>query len=972
MASLTGLTTNSTPDSLMKNLIFTYIILFSVCSYLSAQNLQVSGKILDEKKEAIIGGHITLSDSASSPKILAYGTSDNEGKFVLKNLFPQKYTLKITFISYQDFNKIIDLSSEKDISFDSIQLAQNSTELNEVQVKAKMATAIQKGDTLQFNAAAFKVNKDAAAGDLMSKIPGITNENGILKAQGENVKEILVDGKAFFGDDAAIALKNLPAEIIDKIEIFDKRSEQSQLTGFNDGNTTKTINIVTRTDRRNGKFGRASAGYGTNETYSANFNYNQFKGNRRFSLLGMSNNINQLNFTNQDLFSVNTGANSQRGGGGNNANVNRNTTFGPTNGINVTNAIGFNYNDNWGKKITVRSSYFFNKTNTQTYRTSQRQYFLTNGNNQFYKDTTRGQNVNYNHRINMRLEYTIDSANSIVFTPQLSWQVTESSSRSQSQNALSDVLLNKSQSQSMSDNNVVNFNGDLLFRHKFAKKGRSFSLSTSLDLNNREGLSGLMSQNKFFGTRNTEQIINQRTNSFTDSYRLSSNLAFTEQLSKNSILQLTYNVSYNNNISSRIVNRYNINNENYDRLDSLLSNKFDNNYITQRIGAGYNLVKTKKFRLSSTLAYQIADLEGNQLFPKTNMVNRNFTNLLPTLLFEYQINAEKKLRFNYNTSTQAPSITQLQNVINNSNPLLISTGNPNLDQEYGHSLSTRYTATNPAKASSFVALLSADYTLHPIGNSTFIADQPTTIEGFFLGKGAQLIRPVNLENAYNVRGFVTFGIPVKSLKSNFNLNTNIGYTQSPGLINNQVNYSYNTNFSQGIVVGSNISENIDFTFSYTFNFNNVENSLRPQFNNKYYNQTASIRGDFTLGKGLVIQTDLTHQQYTGLADSYNQQFTLWNMAFAKKILKKQSGELKLTVFDLLKQNTSIARNTTATYLEDVNSLVLKQYVMFSFTYTLRAFGMGGQPQRRERNKSEDGNERPRLRENGGGGFRNKN
>jgi hypothetical protein len=207
LASLIGLMTNSTSDLLMKNLFFTSLFLLSIGSYLNAQNLQVSGKIFDEKKVAIIGGHITISDSSSSPKILAYATSDIEGKFILKNLFPQKYILKITFVGYQDFVQNIDLTSEKDISLNSIQLSQSSTELNEVQVKAKMPTAIQKGDTLQFNAAAFKVNKDAAAGDLMSKIPGITNENGVLKAQGENVREILVDGKAFFGDDAAIAMK---------------------------------------------------------------------------------------------------------------------------------------------------------------------------------------------------------------------------------------------------------------------------------------------------------------------------------------------------------------------------------------------------------------------------------------------------------------------------------------------------------------------------------------------------------------------------------------------------------------------------------------------------------------------------------------------------------------------------------------------------------------------------------------------
>ncbi|MFY7889737.1 MAG: TonB-dependent receptor domain-containing protein [Spirosomataceae bacterium] len=936
----------------MKYLPLLFLLLISSASASFAQRFKVSGILVDEKKQPVIGAHITLTNTATN-KMDGYAVTDIKGAFSISRMLPQRYLFKATFIGYEDFLAKVDLSANKDLNMDTLQFQVSSTQLTEVEVKARMATAVQKGDTLQFNAGAFKVHADAVAGDLLSKIPGITNENGVVKANGETIREILVDGKQFFGDDVSIALKNLPAEILDKIEIYDKQSEQSQFTGFNDGNTSKTINLVTRQDRRNGKFGRASAGYGTDGTYSSNLNYNQFKGNRRISVIGMSNNINQQNFGMQD---VGGGAGNNRGGG---------ASFGQSSGINTSNALGLNYTDNLGKKVTVRGSYFFNKTATDNYRTSQRQYFLTNGTNQFYKDTTSSGSVNFNHRFNLRLEYTIDAKNSILFTPRLSWQTTNSGSATMNQNTIADALLNKSRNSSGSNSNSYNYSNTLLYRHKFAKKGRTVSLELGSTITNRESFSSLYSLNSFYGTTNTQRITNQKTASPTNSYQLSSNLTYSEPIGTKSMLQLSYNVGYNNNQSTRTVNKFNATAETYDILDSLLSNKFDNDYITNRFGASYNILAGDKLRLMTNLSYQIADLRGQQLFPKTNSTNRVFTNLMPMLMLDYKLTAEKKLRLTYRTTTQAPSITQLQNVVNNSNPLVLSAGNPNLQQEFGHSLSTRYTYTNPLKATSFVAVLSGDYTLHPIGSATYIAEQATTIDGIDLGKGAQLTRPVNLENSLSSRLFLTAGIPVKSLKSNVNLNTGLGYTRSPGLINNQVNFSNNSSLSQGIIIGSNISEKIDFTVSYTFNYNNVENSLRPQLNNKYYNQTVALRGNFVLGKGFVYQTDLNYQAYTGLAASFNQEFTLWNMSLAKKMLKKQAGELKLTVFDLLKQNTSIVRNTTASYLEDVNSLVLKQYFMLTFTYSLRAFGMPNNNRPRNNNNGFDSPE-DGGRQRGGG------
>ncbi|WP_128548327.1 TonB-dependent receptor [Larkinella soli] len=920
-----------------------------------AQTNQLRGTITDERSRPLVGVNVMLINQKDSTDRLGTVT-DTAGVFQFSNLPVQPYQLRASYIGFNDYTRTVMVLGEG-LDLGLIRLVEGARQLKEVKVVGKLPTAEQKGDTLQFNANAFKVNRDAQAEDLLKKMPGVDVSGGAVKVQGENVQEILVDGKPFFGDDPAIALKNLPAEVISRIEVFDRLSDQAQFTGVNDGNTVKTINIVTRPDRQNGQFGKVYGGVGTQGTYAAGGSVNLFNKDRRISVIGQSNNINQQNFSSQDLLGVlgssgqrpggggqgGRGGGGRRGGGGSGGpggggggNVSDNFLVGQQNGINTTNSLGINYSDTWGSKLTVRGSYFFNNSQNRNEQSLLRQYYATGDSTQSYRENSFTNNQNFNHRLNFRFDYRINSNNSILITPRLSWQQNRSTSVTDSRTLLDSTLLNTSDNTYSSNNRGYNFDNNILFRHRFAKRGRTLSLNLGTTLTNRLGNNSLLSQNGYFNGDTTTQLLNQQTRNENRGYQLSGNVTYTEPVGKG-LLQFSYNVNLNHTDADRRTFRLNPATDDYDRLDSLLSNTFDNDYLTQRAGAGYTL-NGKKLRLSATLGYQRADLMSNQLFPRVNEVDRTFNNFLPSLMLDYRLTDESRLRLMYRTSTQAPGINQLQNVVDNSNPLLLTAGNPDLKQTYSHFLTARYTLTTPEKARSLVGLVNLNYTGDYIGSSLFLADEPTRLPGgIFLPKGAQLTRPVNLENALNLRTFVSFGTPLPFIKSNLNLNTTFNYNRTPSLINNRTNLANTYTFGQGVVLGSNISEKLDFTVSYSFNYSNVANSLQAQLNNDYTTRIAGAQLNWTLWKGLVVRSDLSHQGYQGLTGGFNQNFTLWNASLAKKLFKNQSGELRLSVFDLLNQNNSISRTFSETYLEDNRSLVLKRYFMLTFTYNLRHY-----------------------------------
>lgn len=932
----------------------------------SAQNHRIIGTVVDSVAQSpVVGAYVSVEVPGKSDKPV-YTTTNLDGKFEFAGLTPQKYLLKVTYLSYRDKQRTVEVK-ESVTDLGTLILTEAAQDLKEVKVVGQIQQSQMKGDTTQFNAAAFKTNPDANVEDLIQKMPGIAVVNGEVQAQGEKVQRVLVDGKQFFGDDATLALKNLPAEIVDKIEVFDRQSDQAQLTGFDDGNAQKTINIVTRADRNAGKFGKAFAGYGTDDRYMAGGNLNIFGKQKRISILGLSNNINQQNFASQDLAGAlgSSGGGGGRGGrGGGGGGGAGNFLVGQQSGITNTSAFGLNYTDKWGEKLEVTGSYFFNRSANANQQSTNRETFLGNG-SQFYKEQNNYANTNLNHRVNFRFEYTLDKSNTIIFSPSVNWQDNQATTLRLGATTLSEgTLLNQTNNDKFTHSNALSSNNSLLWRHKFAKAGRTFSVNLSGNVNNRSSDGSLYALNQYYtSTRSPSDTIDQISNSRSDNVRLSANANYTEPLSKMVQLQLNYNVTLSNSDSKSETNHFTDSERGYSRLDTLLSNTFDNKYLTHR--AGVSLRGNKKKVMGSVgLDFQSAGLYSQQLFPRKNEVDQTFTNLLPNAFFMFRPTQSKNLRLFYRTSTNEPSITQLQNVVNNSNPLFLTAGNPNLKQEYAHQASLRYSASDTKLGRNFFIYGSANYTGNSITNSTFVAQRPTLLpNGILLEQGAQLTSPVNLDGNWSLRTFANYGSPIKGIKTNLNLNTGVNYRRLPGLINDQANISNNYAFSQGIVLSSNISTKLDFTLAFNGNYNIVRNSLQPKLDNNYFSQQTSARLNWIFGKGFVLQTDVTNQSYRGLGAGFNQNFTLWNASLGKKFLKDNKGELKLTVFDILAQNNSISRNVTETYLEDVTSRVLTQYGMLTFTYTLRNFGKAPAPAQ----------DRPREwggeRGSGGGGYR---
>ncbi|MFT4031782.1 MAG: TonB-dependent receptor [Siphonobacter sp.] len=908
---------------------------------------EVKGKVADKADgSALFGVTVQLFDRADSTKRLGT-TTDADGAFSFHNVDQGTYTLRISNIGYtaeqiqlRTYQPVMDLGK--------IQVSSNAKNLKEVTVKGTQDRVEQKSDTLIYNADAYKVTKDANVEDLVTKMPGITISNGTVQAQGQDVKRVLVDGREFFGDDATLALRNLPAEVVDKIQVFDRLSDQAQFTGFDDGNSERTINITTKSGRNNGQFGKVYAGYGTDDRYSAGGSINFFNGKRRISVIGQSNNINQQNFAMQDLLgALGTSSSSSRGGGGargsggnfGGGGAASNFIVGQQGGITSTNALGLNYTDNWGKKIKITGSYFFNKANNNTETVLTRNYFTSTSSGQTYNQDSETSNRNNNHRVSLRFEYAINPKTSLIITPRLSFQENNAHSLVSGVNSQEEenVLLSQTRTENTSYSHGFTINNNILLRHQFAKQGRTiaFGVGTALNQNDKNNL--LQSRNEYYSDTDSTALINQKSVTNTNSDNWSVNINYTEPLSKSSQLQFSYNGSLTNSNSNKETRDYVDSTGSYSSLNQILSNKFKNQYITHQGGLAYRL-RSKQSFFTLGLNYQMADLTGNQLFPKTLSIQKTFSNLLPNVDVNYRFTSTKNLRFNYRTATTPPSITQLQNVYDNSNPLFISSGNPDLKQEYTHTISLRYNSTNLTKSVNFFGGLFATFTMDNITNSTFIATNDTTlIQGVLLSKGSQYSRPVNLSGTQSIRAFSNLGLPLKSLKSNLNLNGGITYSRTPGLINEVKSFTNNLAMNAGAVLSSNISERMDFSVAYNGAYTIIRYTIQPSQNSNYFSHTARIRMNWISVKGFVISPDVTNTLYSGLGAGYDRNFTLFNLGIGQKLFKEQRGELRLTVFDLLNQNNSISRTSTETYLEDSRTTVLKRYFMLTFTYNVRNF-----------------------------------
>lgn len=933
----------------MKKVRLSIILVF--VTVVSAHSQTIKGKLVDlVDNKPLAGATLTLSsleDTLSSLKTLA----DSSGHFEFRGLPIDSFYLEVSYIGYERFRQIVSTSdSIPEVNLGTLFVPKKSLQLSDVTVTSRTPPAQQKGDTTQYNASQFKVNPDANVEDLIKKMPGITvDRDGKVTAQGEQVKKVTIDGREFFGDDATAALRNLPSEIVDKIQVFDRLTDQAQFTGFDDGNAERTINVVTRTGMQNGQFGRLYAGYGTDGRYSAGGNVSFFNGNRRLSLVGLFNNINQQNFGSQDLLGLTSsgGGRGRRGGGGGPrggfGGGQGNFMVGQQSGISRTNAMGLNFSDNWGKKLEVTGSYFFNNSKNTNNEKSVEQNTANPDSIRFYDENSIGSSDNYNHRLNMRVEYKIDSANTLIISPNLSIQKNRSEEDYSARTYINDIsnMLNESVNNTTSDRSGYNFRNNILYRHAFPKRGRTISLNLNTTFSRNASESYVLAQSTFYktGFPPDDSIQNQFMDNLTNGRTISTNLSYTEPIGKRSQLQLTYNPSFSRNDADQRTYQFEETDQKYSIFDPRLSNQFENNVTTHSGGVSYRISFDRDNQFSIGANMQHTNLESERVMPEPSMVDKSFTNFLPNLQWRKKFSARSSFRLFYRASTNVPSVNQLQDVVNNSNLLSLSMGNPDLRQQYSHFISGRYTFTNTLKGQSFFANIFLQAAQDYISNAIYIASADSLIEqNNVLKRGAQLTKPVNLDGYKSLRTFFTYSMPLRFMKTNLNLSAGFTYSRLPGMWNYDVNHTNNFTYNTGIVLASNISEYVDFNLSYSANFSTAKNAERTGSDNKYTTQSAGIQFNLLSKAGWFLQNDLSNQSYIGLSEGFNQSFWLWNAAVGKKFLKNHAGELKLSVFDLLRQNQSISRTVEPNLIRDVQNQVLQQYFMLTFTYNLKNFG----------------------------------
>ena len=922
----------------MKNLsllIFTGLFPFII----SAQLGSVKGKLLDTTtKQSLSNATIAVLQTNDS-SLINYTLSDTKGLFEIKNIPVGTFQLFISFTGYQVYKKSFDISADKlvfDLGVINMQLEFKT--LTGV-VVSDASPVKMNGDTISFKANAFNSKPGATVEDVLKKIPGIqVQKDGSIKAMGEQVQKVYVDGKEFFGNDPKVATKNLTADMVDQIQVFDDMSEQARFTKIDDGSRTKSINIKLKKDRRKGDFGRAVVGAGNNSRYEGNFSFNHFRGDQRISLVGAANNTNKPSYTFSD-YSAGQGSGSQFSNGGSTTGTGMiNASGSAQGGIGRPLSAGINFNDTWSTRLDFRASYFYSDNSTILEQNKFRRNSFPGDSASETSSFSNILNSNRSHRINARWEYMIDSVNSILYSVNFSKQQSDGKTSDTSvtiSDAIDKYLAAKGSSDNHDVRDGISYSGELLYRRKFKRPGRTFTLGWRNGKGDNESNNISKSPvTTYYSSGAIDSVINLNQQGFQDNKSGNNTIStsYTEPIGNNKLFEINYAYTGSDNISDRKTYDYNTGSEKYDLLNTQQTNYFEYNNTSNRIGVTFRH-QLKKFNYQLGMAVQSGNLENRSMTGgKDTTVSQRFTNLFPTANISYAITRSKNIRIHYRGRTNVPNVSQLQNVQDVSNPLIIKTGNPSLKEEFINNININYNSFVLASQKFFSASLNVTYTGNKIVNSIDSAGSATVI-----------YKPENMNGSFSGSGMGSFNFPVKKVKGlNVNITNMMYLSRDANLVFKEKNFTtiFQVNQSAGINYEK---EKIDLAVSTMLAYSNIWYNLQRNTDNSYFNLAFSMDFTYRFTSKFYFLTDLDYYINAGRTAGYNQHVFLCNMSLAKKFFKTNAAEMKFTVYDILKQNDGISRNIGENYFEDVRANVVPSFFLLSISYSLNRFsGAKGQ------------------------------
>lgn len=893
-----------------------------------AQNAGVSGKLTDENQSPLPRATIMLIN-ANDSTMEKFTISDNEGKFVINKLKAGEYLLQVSYVGYQNMSKPISLEAGRSLSLGNVQMQQESELLENVTIEADRIPMQIKEDTVEYNAGAFDTRPGATVEDLLKKLPGVEVENdGTIKAQGETVNKVLVDGKEFFGNDPQIATKNLPADAMDKVQVFDQLSEMSQFTGVDDGTREKTINLTLKEDKKNGLFGNAEGGYGENDRYNAKLNLNQFTKKQQLSVISSANNINQQNFSLDDYISLSGGLSNLISGGGGRISLELDeglgSALGLTNGgIRNNWTVGANFNKDISDKTELSFNYFFNDLQNVLTKSTERQNF--NGDNVFLSNSQSANESNYNlHRLNFRLKHEIDDKQDITVRNSIKYTTNKTISNRSSANF--DASGNQQTSNDIANNSETDglqLEGSIQYRKKFDKKGRSLTARLSGEVANNDNLQLLNSISNIVGAENPiTTLVNQEQIEDNNRKKWGSRLTYTEPVFNGKLLQGFVEHQQTNFILNK--DFFDLEPDDSKILNETLSAAFDNQYHYNT--GGFRLfLGSKKNRITFGIKAQQSIIRGDASNVE-NILTRRFFDLLPSARWNLTLKQGSNLSVDYITSIQAPSLEQLQPVVNNTNPLNIYNGNPNLDREYAHRLNLSYNLFDQFSLTSLFVRSGVSYVENKITNQS-------VIDELF----RQIVTPVNVARDLGINNNISFSTPLRWMKAKINLNVSSNYNRGLLFVNNSENTVDRIINTADIKLENRKKKVIDTGFGMRFTKNTTRYLTESNLNQDFLQQSIYATLNVYIKKKWSIGGEFSQENFSGDSFSNNQSFPLLQAYISRTFLKLDRAELKISAFDLLNRNQGIFRNSNFNFITDETVNVLNRYFMVSFRYKISKF-----------------------------------
>lgn len=915
---------------------FIFISCLLLVSYVGfAQNLTIQGSLKDSIANRALNSATVSLVYAKDSSLVSFSRTNEAGAFNFKNVAPGNYLISVSYVGYVPKWVPVITGTEKTVEMGLIYMNDVNT-MSTVTVTARRPPVVINGDSVEFNSENFKTAPNAVVEDLLKKMPGMeVDKSGGITVNGKKVTKVFVNGKEFFTGDPVMATKNLPADAVDKIQVYDRKSDQAMFTGIDDGSEETAINLKLKKDRNKSTFGKLSGGAGTPSVFDAQGNVNVINNEEQFSTIGGANNTNRQNFSGRNIVNFSGGGGGRPGAG---AGVTVNFSGGGSGetdanaqGIAETYSIGGNYSNLFNNKKTEFNANLSISDVERNNISSSFTQNLTPGN--AFNRISNSNSIAGNKQQNFgsTIDHKVTDNFSFRFTPSLGLQQTTNYSEDSTQTYLTNGnLLNSNTTIASSASDAVNAASTLLLRKKFAKKGRTIS-STITQSFNRSTSTGnqFTEQLSYINNKLTnDSILDQQNTRKGENSSYSANLIYTEPLGKKSLLEFNTYLSKSIGSSSRRIFDRNNATDNYDLLNTRLTNEFNSEYTYSGGGMSYRS-NQKKYNFSTGFSLQKAVLDGENISAKTKL-SQSFQDILPNATFRYNFSQTKNLNVDYRTSTNQPSITQLQPVLDQSNINRQSIGNPDLKRSYVHNLNIRFFSSKILAGKSFFSTLNASTTNNSIVNYDSVLPNRTI-----------LTKPVNVDGAYRINGSLNYGFGIKKLKSrlsfglNAGLNNNISYAN--GLLNTIVTKSTGPSMSYTYIV----DDVIDINLTARYSFSNTNNAVNPTLNTNFLTKVFGADMTNYLPFNIVLNQSFNYAINTGRAEGFNTAIPIWNASFSKFFMKNKRAEIKMSAFDLLNKNIGINRNVSQNQIVDRSYNVISQYFLLSFTYSLQKSGLGG-------------------------------